>query len=193
MGFAVCPSAVNVDPLVGEVVVAPDALNDLDRLVEERVALCEIDAERLVLTAQVAGGDGQDEPSPREGVQGGGGLGDHEGIAIGQDQDVRNEAQPIGDRGAKGECGKRVEGIVAARPQPSFSRDRMIGEPDPRKAGRLCRHAESRESVLGQEGRIVGMPDDGVGHPKIHVGTIVGVSGAHPILLGTEPGCRARW
>ena len=36
---------------MGEVIVAPDAPNDLDRFVEERIALLEIDPESLVLTA----------------------------------------------------------------------------------------------------------------------------------------------
>ena len=87
------------EPLVSVVVLAPNALNDFDRIVEKRIALREIDSECLVLTTPITGRDGQCEPPPREGVQGGGGLGDDEGIAVGEDQDVRNEAQP-GDGGA---------------------------------------------------------------------------------------------
>ena len=63
----------------------------------------------------------------------------------------------------------------------------MIGEADPGEAGFLRRHAESRESFLRQEGRIIRMSDEGIGDPKIHVRTIVAAHVRHPIIFGLGP------
>ena len=103
---------------MGELVLAPDAADHLDRFIEERVALLEVDAQRLVLAADVAGGDGEREPSVGQRVECRRRLGHQERIAVRQHEDVGDQAQPVRDGGTEREGGERVEGVVAAGVQP---------------------------------------------------------------------------
>ena len=111
-------------PLVSEVVLGPDAQDHLDGLVEERVALIEVDAESVVLRPQIAGGDGEREPPAGERVECGPGLGHQERVAVGEHQDVRDQPQTIGHRGAEGQRGEWVESVVSACGQPALTRSR---------------------------------------------------------------------
>jgi hypothetical protein len=70
-------------------------------------------------------------------------LGDQERVSVGEHQDVGDQAQSFGDRGAEGEGGERIERIVPSRLRPLFAGSGAVGEPDAGESGRFA----NRESA----------------------------------------------
>ena len=138
---------------------APHAAHRLERLVEELVAPLEVDAERAVLAAQVAGCHRQREPTAREHVDGGGRLRDEERVAVRQHDDVGDQPDALGHRGDVGERGERVERVVAARVEPLVGRRRVVGERDAVEARRLRGPGEAGQVLTRDELRVVGVRD----------------------------------
>ena len=125
------PLGVDADALEGEVVLGPHPAEDLDGLVEQRVALLELDAQAPVLATQIAGGHGQGEAVLRQHGHGGHHLGDDEGMTVGEHDDVGDQADPLGHRGAEGQRHEGIQRVVAPGLEPPVGRRRMIGESDP--------------------------------------------------------------
>ena len=117
-----------VAALVGDRLARPGQGQDLEGLVEELVALVEVDAEGPELRLQVAGGRAQDHPPARQRVEGGHRLRQQERVAVGDHGDVGEEPQPLGCRRGPGEGDEGVEGVVAAGVQPAVRRHRVLGE-----------------------------------------------------------------
>ena len=151
------------------VVGGPHPADDLERLVEQLVALLEVDAQGPVLGPLVPGGGGQDEAALGEHVDRGHRLRHQERVPVREHHDVRDQLQPGGQRGDEGQRGERVESIVTAGLEPLVRRRRVVGEADPVEADRLGGAGEPAERILRHEGGIVGMRDQRVGHPVLHV------------------------
>ena len=105
----------------------PGAFHREQRVVGELVAATEVRSQRVELRLQIARGDTQDHPPAGDRIQARDGVRREEGIAVGQHQDVRVQAQSLRRRGGDGESHERVEGVVAARSQPGVRRKRMLG------------------------------------------------------------------
>ena len=79
-------------------------------------------------------------------------LGDEEGVAVRQHDDVGHQQHPFGAAGHEGEGGERIERIVPAGLQPLVGRGRVVGEPDavePRGLGGLG----EADQPVGSSGR----------------------------------------
>ena len=127
------------------VVGGPDAADHLERLLEQRRPFVEFDAERGEFPFQVADADGECEPATGKQVERRTGLRDDERVAVGQHDDVGDQAQRRGPRRGETHRHERIDRIVAAGLQPPLGRRRMVGEPEPVKPGRLRRRRHGRD------------------------------------------------
>ena len=114
-GWAVMPRAEKCRP--STVTSSPVQMARMTprRLVDELVALGVVHPERRELALEVPSPDGEREATAREHVERGRRLRDDERVPIGEDHDVRDQAQRVGDRRREAEAHERVEGVVAAR------------------------------------------------------------------------------
>jgi len=89
--------------------------DDLQGLVEELVALVEVDSERVELGLEVPDPHAEHEAPVREPVEGGRRLRDEQRVAVGEHGQVGEQPDPLRDRGRVAERDERVERLVAAR------------------------------------------------------------------------------
>ena len=136
-GLAITSPRVEVTALVAEWLTAPVEWQHVEHLVEQRVALVEVDAERVELRFEVAGADPEDASAARQRVDGGGGLREQERVAVRGDGQVGEQAEPLGCRGHVTERDERVERLVPARRQPPRPRGGVLGEGEAHEPGRL--------------------------------------------------------
>ena len=117
-GLAETPDAVKPVPFVREVVARPDPAQHLQRFVEEFVPPVEVDAERAVLAAEIAGRHRQHEPTVGERIEGRRGLRHEERVPVGEHDDVGDQPQSFGDGGDQRERDEWVERVMAAGREP---------------------------------------------------------------------------
>ena len=146
-GFTLTAAGGVAAALEAVLVGAPHAAHRLERLVEQLVAPLEVDAERAVLAAQVAGRDREREAPTGQRVDGRRRLGHEERVAVGQHDDVRDQPDPLGHRGDEGQRGERVERVVTAGLEPLVRRRRVVGERDAVEPGGLGGAGEAREAL----------------------------------------------
>ena len=157
-----------VAALVAHLVAGEDRVDHVERLVEERVALVEVDAERRVLRAQVARRGPEDETPLGEHIDRRDRLRQHEGVAIGQHDDVRHQLDALGDGGAEGERREGIESVVPAAVEPLLGGRGMIGEAEGVEARALRRLGEADHAPLLEQLRVIGMRDQRVGDRESH-------------------------
>ena len=123
-------AGAEVGAVVGERLAGPVQPHRLDGLVEQGVALVEVDAEGVELALQVAGAHPEHEAAPGDDVEGGGGLGGQERVPVGEHGQVGEQGDALGDGRGRAEGHERVEGLVAT----------ALGQPAPaRGRGARCR------------------------------------------------------
>ena len=141
---------LEVAAVVGEVVGRPDPLQYLDRLVEEGVALLEVDAERGELRSEIAGAEREDRPPAGEYVDRGHGPRHQQRVPVRNDREVRHQIDAVRDCGAEAERHERVEGLVTSAVEPLLEGAGMIGERDGVDSGRLRGTGELGDVVGGE-------------------------------------------
>ena len=118
---------------------SPVQLHRLERLVEERVALGEVHAEREISDFEVSGADAQVEAALGDPVQRRRRLGQHEGVAVGNDAEVGHQRQLAGDGRRGRQRHEWVEALVPACGQPGGARGGVLGQCEPVPSGGLRR------------------------------------------------------
>jgi hypothetical protein len=118
------------------------------RLFEQLVALVVVDAQRVELTAQIAGRDTEGQPPTREHVETQHTLRGEERIAIRQHHDVGLHPQRRRRRGGERQRDERIERVMTARVEPLLISGRMIRDVHRVEAERLgvARHLGDRRA-----------------------------------------------
>jgi hypothetical protein len=166
-----------VSSFVVEVVAGPRSLQHLDGLLEEVVALVEVDAEGGELGAEVAGADHERGAAAGQDVDGRHRLGGEERVAVRHDGQRRHEPEATGDGGHEPEAHERIDGLVAAVVQPLARRRRVVGEGDAVDAGLFSGPGEGGD-VGGVEPRAtVELAVQGVLEHELHRGHLAWVVG----------------
>ena len=167
-----------VTPLIGDALASPDQAHDLERLVEQLVALVEVDPDRVELLTEIAGAHAEDDPAAAEAIEGGDGLREDPRVAIRQRGEVRQQPQPARRGSGESEPDEGVECVMAARFEPGVVRERVLGQRhrvEPRRRGSLRHRGEGveREQLgvlgMGHHGQSVGEAHPG-GLPSAAVG-----------------------
>ena len=105
-------------------------------LVEQRVALVEVDAEGEELGLVVAGADPEDEPALRDNGRASPPLlASRNGLRYGTTDRWVSRLDALGHRGGEREADERVEGLVTAVGEPVGAGDRVLGERERVEAG----------------------------------------------------------
>ena len=94
---------------VARVLVGERGPQHVDALVGDRAPVGVVGADGGELALDVTGADAQDGPTAGELVEGEEGLGRHQRVAVGRDEDVGEQAQALG---ASGDPGQRGHGVV---------------------------------------------------------------------------------
>ena len=124
--------ALEVDGLTG-----PGQLQDLEVLVDAGVAGLEVDAEGGELGLHVPDPGTEDEAPARQDVDRGRGLGQQEGVAVGDDGQVGEEPQGRGPIRHDRQGHERVEGVMPPALPPPLARGRVLGDIGRPEAGLL--------------------------------------------------------
>jgi hypothetical protein len=145
------PTRGEVPTLVPDVVAAPHALHHLEVLVEEVVALVEVDTEGGELRLQIPGGSAERHPAPGEHVEAEHRLGAEEGVAVRGDVDVGE--QPELARGGRGERERDegIEGVVTAGVEPAGVARRVVGHVHTRETGSFGRGRDLHDCMARHE------------------------------------------
>ena len=117
-------AGIEVAALIRERFAGPRERQDLECLVEQLVALVEVDTEREELGPVVAGTDPERAPAVGEEVEGRGGLREHERVVVRDDGQVREQAEPLGRGRGDGQRDERIECLVPAVREPVRARER---------------------------------------------------------------------
>jgi hypothetical protein len=108
-GTGIDAGEVREAPVILRVLVVPERLQRIEVLVCHAAALREVGTDGTELRLQVAGADAEHHPTARQHVEGRHLLGEHEGIALREDQDPRRQPDPCGVGGRPREGQQRVE------------------------------------------------------------------------------------
>ncbi len=123
--------------LIAERLAAPVEGQCVEHLVEEGVALLEVDAERCELGLLVAGPQAKDESAARKLVHRCSRLGEQERVPVGRDCEIGEQGDTRGEGTSVAERHERVQRLVPTAIEPPGAGDRVLGEREPCSASRL--------------------------------------------------------
>ena len=131
-GVGVDAGEVRVVPLEARGLLGPERAHGVDVLVGAGAALRERHTDRAHLRFEVAGADPEDQPALRQHVEARHLFGEHQGVALREDDDARAEAQRRGSGGDEGQVDEgiqdRVTGLHRCRWYPrAWEHDVLAG------------------------------------------------------------------
>jgi hypothetical protein len=130
----------------------PGAQQNLDGLVEELVAIGELDTKSSELGAEIAGPQHEGGSSAGQHVDGGHRLAEEQRVPVRHHGQQRHHPQLPGGRGQKSKAGERVQRFVAAVLEPFPGRRRVICEGKCADARRFRLQSELDNIVREQPG-----------------------------------------
>jgi hypothetical protein len=93
-------------------------------------------------------------------------------MAIGQDDNVRDQSDAFGHCGTESKGHERIESIMPARLQPPVGRCRMVGETDAVEPSVLSGLAERLQRIPGKKIRMRRMREKGIRDGELHGRTL---------------------